>query len=113
MKLLKHILVVVALLAATMPCCYAGHTGHDHEHAAGVELCALPTHTCHCHSCDQVPCKDNAQLPQEQAAPYETIEVPAVSAQAVIFLEHKPAIRQFPHPVSGVLASLQTVQLLI
>ncbi|VGO21537.1 hypothetical protein [Pontiella sulfatireligans] len=112
MKLLKHILVVVALLFAAMPCVHArGHAEHAHDAATGAELCA--SHTCSCHSCDAAPCADAPEMPLQLTVASASASMPSSPIQLFIFTELKPVVRQIPPSVSGFLASLQTVQLLI
>lgn len=110
MKLLKHMLVVVALLVAAMPCCHAD--GHElHGHAAEAGFCA--SHACSCHSCDETPCGDKPDMPQELTVVSASVAIPSASVRLFTFIESRPAIRQAPPAVNGVLATLQTVQLLI
>lgn len=112
MALLKHILVVVALLAAAMPCCHAiGHAAPARD--VGTEASIDVSHACACHSCDEMVCYDNIDMPQELTASFDAFDVPVTFQQLFIISETKPLKRLVPPSVSGVLASIQTVQLLI
>jgi hypothetical protein len=112
MKFLKHSLVMVVLLAAIMPCSHAaGH--HDHDHDAIMELCAFSTDPCECHSCDHQPCSDDAKIQNDRTLVSKTIELSTTPALRFPMPKYQPTIRQTLSPVSGILASIQTVQLLI
>lgn len=112
MKRLKNILLVVALLAAMLPCAHAGgHHGHDHD--AAVELCSLDASPCECHACDHTPCPDAVQIPLEQICPMGASLPPPTLISLFVLPETKPPLKQLPPPVSGSLAIIQTVQLLI
>jgi hypothetical protein len=112
MTWLKHILVVIALMVSAMPCCHAAdHDTHGHDADAAAEICA--THACACHSCDEIPCSDQLEVPQEMITASASVGIPARSIQLIVFSETKPVIRQVPLSVTGILASIQTVQLLI
>ncbi|MEN8254526.1 MAG: hypothetical protein ABFR33_03555 [Verrucomicrobiota bacterium] len=111
MKLLKPILVI-ALLAMLLPCSHAA-MHHDHEHDAAMELCALDTSPCECHSCEHQPCSDNVEIQLDRTPDSNTVEQPFSPDVLFTVPEPKPALRQTLPPVSGILASLQTVQLLI
>jgi hypothetical protein len=109
---LKHILIMVALLIAAMPCCHAHEFElHDHGDTADAEICA--THACSCHACDEIPCAEDLEMPQELTIASVAVATPPLSILLIVFSEQKPAVRQAPPPVAGVLASIQTVQLLI
>ena len=110
--ILKRIIVVIALLAVISPCCHAAaHHGHDHD--AAVDLCALDAMPCECHSCDQQPCSDNIEIQTGQVPVSKTIEHPSIPDVNFIFPEPKLDSGEPILPVSGVLVSLQTIQLLI
>lgn len=110
--MLKHILVIVALLTAMMPCCHA--LGHDAPvRDAGADSSLVASHTCACHSCDEVAHHDHIDMPQELTAPSAAFELPVTGLQLFILSETKPLKRLVPPPVAGMLAALQTVQLLI
>jgi len=113
MKLLKHILVI-ALLAAILPCSHAAmHHDHDHEHDVAMELCAIATEPCECHSCEHQPCADKLEIQLDHTSDTTTIKPPASPAVLFVLLETKPVLRQTLPPISGILAILRTVQLLI
>ena len=111
MKFLKHILVVVALLATLLPC---GHAAmhHDHHHDE-VGMCEIATEPCCCHSCEHTPCADTVEIQLDRTPGATTIEQPLTLMLLFVLPETKPALKQVPPPVPGVLATLQTVQLLI
>ena len=112
MKLLKHILVVVALMVAAIPCCHAAaHDVHGHEHDAESQICAV--HHCTCHSCDEIPCSDEFEIPKELTVAAASVAIPPSSFLLFVFTDTKPAARQDPPSISGILAAIQTVQLLI
>ena len=112
MRLLNHILVVVALLAAMLPCSHAEH--HDHGHDAAMELCTLAAEPCECHSCNHPQCPDSVEIQLDHNTPdSNTIEQPPAPVLLFILAETKSVLREIPPPVPGILAVIQTVQLLI
>ncbi len=112
MHLLKHILIAIALLMAAMPCAHAlSHVLHGHDHNASVEMCAA--HACSCHACDEVPCSGEQDPPQEKISSICSVEFPPKPQLLFVFRETKPAQKQTALPLSGALASIRTVQLLI
>ena len=113
MKLLKHILVAVALLAMVLPCIHAS-AHYSHHHDEGVDLCEIAAEPCCvCHSCEQQPCTDNVEIQLDRTPDATTIEQPSVPALLYILPEDEPALKKAILPPPGVLAALQTVQLLI
>ncbi|MEN7973095.1 MAG: hypothetical protein ABFR47_04595 [Verrucomicrobiota bacterium] len=111
MKFMKHILMV-ALFAAMVPCGHADmHHGHCHD--ADVELCGIAEEPCACHSCEHQPCADKIKIPLDHSIGAIVIERPSTSVLCFIPPETKPVLRQSLPPVPGILASIQTVQLLI
>ena len=110
---LKHILIAVALLLAVAPCMHAeDHGKHTHDSEARTEICT--SHECSCHTCDTTTgCTDDLDLQLR----LDSAATPAALSTATLHLftlvETKPVITQTPLSVGGVLASLQTVQLLI
>jgi len=112
MKLLKHILVVVSLLATVLPCIHAAEH-YEHHHSGGVELCAIGTEPCACHSCEELPCTDKGEIQLSRTPDTATIGQPSIPVLLYVLPEAKPVIKKTTPPVSGVLAILQTVQLLI
>ena len=112
MKGLKHILVMAALLIAAVPCFHAHEfERHDHGSDAGSEICAAPA--CACHACDEIPCAEDLEMPQERTLASISVAAPPPSILLIIFSEQKHAVRQVPPEVAGVRASLQTVHVLI
>jgi len=112
MRPFKHILVVVALLAAMLPCGHAG-VHHDHGHDADAGQCALAAEPCECHSCDHQPCSDDIEIQLDLTPVSETIVQPVISDVLYVLPEIHPALNKTIPPVSGILAALQTIQLLI
>ena len=112
MKLLKHILVVVALLVIVLPCVHAAHYGHHHDE--GVELCEIAAEPCcACHSHEQPPCTDNVEIRLDRTPDATTIEQPSAPPLLYLLPKDKPALKKAVLPPPGILAALQTVQLLI
>ncbi|RKX46520.1 MAG: hypothetical protein DRP64_03065 [Verrucomicrobia bacterium] len=110
MRPFKHILVVVALLAAMLPC---GHAAVHHGHGHDAGQCALAAEPCECHSCDHQPCSYDIEIQLDLTPVSETIVQSVIPNVLFILPEIHPALNKTIPPVSGVLASLQTVQLLI
>ncbi len=107
MSFFKHILVVVALLAAMLPCSHAEYHDH-HEHDAAM---AEP---CECHSCNHPPCPDSVEIELDHNTPdSNTIVPPSTPVLLFVLPETKFILKQTLPPASGTLAVLQTVQLLI
>jgi hypothetical protein len=112
MNWLKHILVMVALLVAAMPC------SHAHEHGLHAPDANAPTeistvHHCCCHSCAETPCMDELDMPQDLTSPAIVGATPPPAITLMVFSDLKPADPQVPPMVCDALASLRTVQLLI
>ena len=109
---MKHILVVIGLMVAALPCSHA--FAHDaHAHAPETSSEAYTPQACHCHSCEDVPCNDDLDMPQELTVSSVVLAAPVASIQLFIFSETKPAVRQIPPSVTVFLTSIQTIQLLI
>lgn len=110
---LKHILIAVAMLLAVAPCMHADdHGKHIHDSGARTEICA--SHVCSCHACDPTTvCTDDLDIQLR----LDSATTPAALSTSTLHLftlaERKPVITHAPLSVGGVLASLQTVQLLI
>jgi hypothetical protein len=112
MNILKHILVVGALLVTMLPCSHAvAH--HEHEHGSAMELCEVSASPCECHSCDHEPCSDQCEIEFNPAPGSLVIEQPPSPTVLFILPEPRPAKNEIPPPISGFLAAIQTVQLLI
>lgn len=112
MKWLKHILLMVTLLIAAMPHFHAHELiGHTHDASARADLSA--SHTCECHACDEAPCADGFEMPQESVSGSITVPEAPVSLQQVVFTKPGPVVYRAPLTVSGTLARIQTIQLLI
>lgn len=110
MKRFKHILLMVALLAAMLPCI---HAVEHHDHDTIVELCALDASPCECHSCEHQPCSADIEIQLGRTSTTDTIAIANTPAIAFPLPEYKPALRQTSPPVTGILAVIQTIQLLI
>lgn len=106
---MMHILVLVALVAAMLPCGHAMH--HDH-HEDAAELCGIEAEPCCCHSCEHHSCAEEVEIQLDLAPVVATIE-PFSPALLFVLPEIKPVLKQNLPPTGGILASLQTVQLLI
>ena len=111
-KRLKHILLATALLAALLPGAHALEH-HGHEHDSALELCALDALPCECHSCDHQPCSADVEIQLDRTVASVSLEVPLPAAIRLSLPEYKPTLRNTTPRVSGILASIQTVQLLI
>ena len=112
MKNLKPILVVVALLATMLPCGHAA-VHHDHHHDADMGLCEVAVDPCSCHSCGDRPCVGKVEIQTDRTSDTTPIEQPPISFVLFILPETNSALRQARPPSFGMLAALQTVQLLI
>ena len=111
---LKHILVVVALLATMLPCGHAAlHHDDDHHHDADVERCCVAVDPCACHSCEHPYCADPVQIQTNRTSDIALIEHPATLKLLFRLPETKPALQKARPTANGMLAALQTVQLLI
>lgn len=110
---LKHILIAVALLLAVAPCMHAdNHRKHTHDSGARTEICA--SHACSCHACDTTTvCTDDSDIPLQRASATTAAALSISTVHLFTLAERKPVIPHAPLAVGGVLASLQTVQLLI
>jgi hypothetical protein len=111
MRILKHILVVVAFMATLLPCCHAMEL-HDHDHES-AELCAVAAAPCECHPCDHAPCVDEKQIQLDRIGMQDCIEKPTMSVLFIALDKPQPTTYRFTPPDSGILAVLQTIQLLI
>ena len=112
MKGFKHILIMGALLIAAMPCFHAHELErHDHGGTADADICAA--HACSCHACDEIPCAEDLEMPQELTIVSVAVATPPSSILFIAFSAQKHSVRHASPSVAGVLASIQTVQLLI
>jgi hypothetical protein len=112
MNILKHILVVVALLVTTLPCSHAV-MHHEHEHGSAMDLCEVSAIPCQCHSCDHEPCSVQTEIQLKPAPDTQTTEQPWNPTVLFIVPEPRLAKSKNSPPVAGVLASILTIQLLI
>ena len=112
MKGFKHILIMGALLIAAMPCFHAHELErHDHGGTAEAEICAA--NACSCHACDEIPCAEDLEMPQELTIASVAVATPPPSILFIALSAQKQSVRHASPSVVGVLASIQTVQLLI
>ena len=109
---LKHILIMGALLFAAVPCFHAHELErHDHGGTADADICAA--HACSCHACDEIPCAEDLEMPLELTIGSVAVATPPPSILFIVFSAQKHSVRHASPSVAGVLASMQTVQLLI
>ncbi|MDH3982318.1 MAG: hypothetical protein OES84_05380 [Kiritimatiellaceae bacterium] len=96
-----------------MPCI------HEHAHAFSAHDASSDhpefseSHHCDCHSCDDSSCAEDLEVPQELTVVSTTVPAPASVFELIIFPEIKPVVQPVPPSAVGILASIQTVQLLI
>ena len=112
MNILKHILVIGALLGILLPCSHAV-MHHEHEHGSTMELCEVSAIPCQCHSCDHEPCSIQTEIQLKTAPDTQSVEQPA--NPKVLFIVPEPLLIKSKNTpaVAGVLASILTIQLLI
>jgi len=112
MTLMKHILVVTALLVISMPCCHAAsHVDHGHDAEVTTELCA--PHTCGCHSCDDVACAEKLEMPQNRSVSASAVLFPVSFSKWIVFNEPRVVAIQPSLAIPAGLASIRTIRLLI
>ena len=112
MKFFKHIFVVLALIALMLPCGHAAdHDAHAHEAETAEQICAASA--CACHGCDEAPCTAAPELPQERTPAPPSVSVSPRPPSFLAFSDSKPLERPALFTTGGILASIQTVQLLI
>jgi hypothetical protein len=111
MRLLKHILIVFALMMASLPCI---HAQIHEEHAETSETSLTRAACCACHSGPETPCHASVKTPQQRVSAAVIALVPSTCFTGFVPpAEPQPVLRQVPPQGSGMLASLQTVRLLI
>lgn len=112
MHFFKSIMVVAALLMAGMPCTHGEeHAVHVHDAESGMELCAA--HACACHSCDTD--SDMVEINEKQIlVSFSPTALPRTT-RIVLFTFNTTVLSiNLPAPAgTGILDSIQTVQLLI
>jgi hypothetical protein len=112
MKLLKHMLVVIALFAATLPCIHGeDHSRHLHGTADPAALCG--PHDCSCHSCDHAVCPDDPDMLPGLSTSSALAVFPIPPIPLFIVQECRTSGRPLTLRPNGILSSLQTIQLLI
>jgi hypothetical protein len=113
MKVLKNILLVIALFLVAMPCTHAA----EHHHASPFadtpdQISAV--HTCECHSCDEDPvCTEPLEVKQNLLLSTAVAPVPAPMIQLFVLNQSRPAFKPVAPPVPGPHIGLKTIQLLI
>lgn len=113
MKVLKNILVVIALLFVAMPCTHAA----EHHHASPFsnlpdQISAL--HTCECHSCDSdTVCTEPLEVEQNVSLSSADAPAPALMLQLFVLNQKQPAFKPAVPPVPSPHIGLKTIQLLI
>jgi hypothetical protein len=112
MSPLNHILMAAALLITALPCFHAtNHGPQAHRFAEADSI--FTSHACCCHSCSETPCPEEFEMPQKLSGFSITAVFPPTLIRLVSFAEPKCAVRPMFPEDAGMLASLQTVQLLI
>lgn len=112
MKRIKHILIVIAFMGASLPCLHAElHERHDHADTDGKSICALPMDTSACHSCDETNCEFKMQSTSVSSA--QSLAMKPSPVALFILPEIRLSIRQPVVATQGALATLQSVRLLI
>lgn len=111
MRMLNHILLVVVLLVALFPCAHA-LTHHDH-HDLNILMCGIAAESCSCHSPDEQPCTDQVEIQFDRIANAVAVMEPTYSPAFQIYTATASPCRKTVMHIPGILASLQTVQLLI
>ena len=113
MKVLKNILLVIALLFVALPCTHAA----EHHHAAPFseqsdQISAV--HTCECHSCDSdTVCTEPLEVEQNLTLSSADAPAPATMLQLFVLNQNRPAFKPAIPPVPGPHIGLKTIQLLI
>lgn len=115
MILMKNILVVIALLAVMLPCSHAVEQNDDNDHGFAQDLCDCYGTYCDCPAGDDLPCANKQQFQFVAPTASKIVNAPPVvlAGDRLYLLEDQQAIKHHNHPVSGVLVSIHTVQLLI
>ncbi len=112
MKVFRQILIVMVLLATSLPCLHAEvHERHMHADAYGTVMCAEPMHTSACHTCSETVC--DLKILRVHVSSAQHLALPASPVPLFVLSEKRPAIRQPALAASGALFSLQTIRLLI
>jgi hypothetical protein len=113
MRILKNILLVMALFLMAMPCTHAADHHHGSPFSEQTDQFSA-VHTCECHSCDaDTVCTEPLEMPQELALSTIICVFPTSGTPLFVLNLSRPKHIQILPPVSGELARLKTVQLLI
>ena len=113
MKILKNILIVIALFFVAMPCTHAA----EHHHASPFseepdQISAV--HTCECHTCEtDTVCTEPLEVEQNLSLSSADAPVPAPMLQLFVLNQNRPAFEPVAPPVPGPYIGLKTIQLLI
>jgi hypothetical protein len=113
MKVLKNILLVIALLLVAMPCTHAA----EHHHASPFsdtpdQISAV--HSCECHSCDDhTVCTEPLEVEQNLKLSTAVAPAPAPMIQLFVLNQKRVAFKPSAPPVPGPYIGLKTIQLLI
>jgi hypothetical protein len=113
MKILKNILLVIALLLVARPCTHAfGH--HEVSSYSNVADQIAAVHTCACHSCDEdTVCTESLNVPQTLMVSATPAVFQTTTTPLFILNQSQPAFRRASPPVPALFVGLKTVQLLI
>ena len=111
----KNILVVIALLAVMLLCSHAVEQHDDCDYGFAEELWDCVGTYCNCYTSNHLPCANKQQVQFKcPTAPKKVHAATDVLVGDRFYLsEHKQATKPHHPLVSGVLASILTVQLLI
>ncbi|MDF7798647.1 hypothetical protein P4C99_04185 [Pontiellaceae bacterium B1224] len=113
MKILKNILLVIALLLVAMPCTHAADHHHGSPYSDQTDQFSA-VHTCECHTCDaDTVCTEPLEAEQELTLSSAVALQPPRVSPLFVLNQYRPAFRQVAPPVAGTLARLTTIQLLI
>lgn len=110
---MRYIIVLATLAAILLPCGHADeHFGHHHDSEIGH--CAVDSGHCACNACEPEPCADKTDVQLIRISEMTAIGQPSTAVAVKVW----PVVRKAPRSSavflpSGVLASLQTIQLLI
>lgn len=113
MKVLKNILLVIALLFVAMPCTHADMHQHGSPFAAQPDQMSA-VHTCECHTCDaDTVCTEPLEVEQNLSFSTAGVPVPSSVIQLFVLNQNRAAFKPIVPPVPGPHIGLKTIQLLI
>jgi hypothetical protein len=114
MRIWRHILVMMAFMAALVPCGHADlHSDHSHDHDPQVELYSDSSESCKCHAHNPESCIDAVDLDAPERGFSGLVEIPESQVTIASYSQNPLAITKPVLHTSGTLAALKTVQLLI